>query len=65
MADDVVTLIMMTQNDNAAVELLTGKLDALIKFEIGHRDVIFENLDLFKQSGHHLSPQRKSSQKEK
>jgi hypothetical protein len=39
--DDVVTLVMMTEDDNALAKLETGFLNSLGELVVGHDEVIF------------------------
>ena len=47
-ADNVVALVMMAENDDALAQFLAGRLDPLVHLRVGHREVIFENLCSFK-----------------
>jgi hypothetical protein len=41
MADNLIPLIMMTQNDHALSQSLASGLDPLMHFCIGHHKIIF------------------------
>ncbi len=47
-ADNVVALIMMAENDDALAQFLTCRFDPLVHLRVRHREVIFENLCSFK-----------------
>jgi hypothetical protein len=52
MSDDIVPLVMMTEDHNARPEFPPCRLDPLVDLRIGHNEVIFQHTDRFQNSTH-------------